>query len=539
MNKKEIIFLLTLQIFTYLAIVPCFISISNDSSLNENMINLNSVSSISKLQESAWINNGVPIVNLSNGQTFPQICSDGAGGAIIVWHDERDAFNNDRIYVQRINSSGDIYWTTNGVLICALINSVLDQIKIIANGNGGAIITWRDYRDSNYDIYAQKINSTGHTKWFGNGLAICNDTSAQESPNLCSDGAGGAIITWHDYRNFGTTDYDIYAQHIDTNGITQWMNNGTLICNASNYQRYPQLCSDGNGGAIITWYDGRGTNYDIYAQRINSSGNLLWNNNGEVICNATGEQSNPRICKDGINGSIIAWVDARDVDKDIYSQRINSSGIVQWISNGISISKANNTQENQQICSNGVNGSIIVWEDNRTGSRDIYAQKINLTGSTIWEANGSVICDATNHQEQPQICADELGGAFFTWQDQRSSAFDIYAQYIDSDGIAQWRKNGIPVCTASDEQRYPQLCVDGANELIITWHDLRNGTLDYDIYAQGTSAIRKQEKAGLELEGILLILSALKTEDTFIILIIGIVAAIVVVVLIVIIKRQK
>ena len=41
---------------------------------------------------------------------------------------------------------------------------------------------------------------------------------------------------------------------------------GMLICNATDDQFYPQLCSDGSGGVFITWEDHRFSHSDIYAQ---------------------------------------------------------------------------------------------------------------------------------------------------------------------------------------------------------------------------------------------------------------------------------
>ena len=55
----------------------------------------------------------------------------------------------------------------------------------------------------------------------------------------------------------------------------QWTTNGTPVSTASDIQSNPFMVSDGNAGAIITWGDNRAmTNYDVYAQRINMSGNL-------------------------------------------------------------------------------------------------------------------------------------------------------------------------------------------------------------------------------------------------------------------------
>ena len=51
-----------------------------------------------------------------------------------------------------------------------------------------------------------------------------------------------------------------------------WSNDPTVntpISTASGDQDQPSIVSDGAGGAIITWHDRRsGTNWDIYAQRV-------------------------------------------------------------------------------------------------------------------------------------------------------------------------------------------------------------------------------------------------------------------------------
>ena len=55
----------------------------------------------------------------------------------------------------------------------------------------------------------------------------------------------------------------------------------TPVCTATDSQSNAKLISDGSSGAIIIWSDYRsGTNPHIYAQRINSSGNVLWTADG-------------------------------------------------------------------------------------------------------------------------------------------------------------------------------------------------------------------------------------------------------------------
>ena len=103
-------------------------------------------------------------------------------------------------------------------------------------------------------------------------VPICTAANDQESPQLVSDGAGGAIIAWEDWRSGAY----IYAQRVDANGTVLWTTNGVPICTAEDGQRYPKLVSDGTGGAIITWWDSRSSHLgDIYAQRIDSNGTVL------------------------------------------------------------------------------------------------------------------------------------------------------------------------------------------------------------------------------------------------------------------------
>jgi hypothetical protein len=224
------------------------------------------------------------------------------------------------IFAQLINTSGDVQWTPNGIAICTATGRSEDP-QLCNNGAGGAIITWSDFGGGG--VYAQLINSNGNTQWTENGTAITKEPHSQKNPQLCSDGAGGAIITWMDYR--GGTYSDIYAQHINSSGNLRWVPNGTVICSADNYQWSPNICSNGAGGAIITWYDKRvGGSTDIYAQSINSSGNVQLIINGKEICTATNDQADPQLCYDGAGGAIITWEDYRSGDEfHIYAQHIN------------------------------------------------------------------------------------------------------------------------------------------------------------------------------------------------------------------------
>lgn len=99
---------------------------------------------------------------------------------------------------------------------------------VVSEGTGGAIIAWEDNRIStNYDIYAQRVDASGVVQWTANGTLVCGAIDLQENPRIVSDSAGGAIILWEDNRS--AVDRDLYAQRVDSSGTTLWTANGDPV----------------------------------------------------------------------------------------------------------------------------------------------------------------------------------------------------------------------------------------------------------------------------------------------------------------------
>lgn len=258
------------------------------------------------------------------------------------------------------------------------------------------------------------------TSWTIDGIVISKKDYEQDCVQICSDGAGGAIIVWRDH--ISGSDYDIYAQRVNSTGDIQWTTNGILVGKNADEFCWPQICSDGEGGALITWGGGY-----AYVQRLNSSGNALWTANGTIISTLSGGKWDPMICSDGAGGAIITWYDViSGLDYDIYAQKVNSTGDIQWTTNGAAICTANYSQNYPQICSDGAGGAIITWVDRRVSSYDIFAQMIDSAGDIQWLVDGIEICPSHTKQECPKICSNGEGGAIIAWQD-----YSIHRRYTD------------------------------------------------------------------------------------------------------------
>ena len=501
----SLVFGLLYFIIMSLAVQSALIYIDNENYGNENSSEM-IIDLIPKLSTTSWVDGGNVISNAAGNQRDAQICGDQNGGAIMAWIDYRGPDAD--IYAQRIDSDGITRWTVNGVPICTESGDQ-DEVQIISDDSGGAIIVWKDKRNDTGDIYAQKIDSDGLIQWSAGGKPICTYSGDQIEPQICNDVSGGAFITWNDGRDFGTLGYDIYAQRIDTNANILWEANGTVICNATNNQIKPHLCL--SDGPIITWQDLRNDDGDIYAQRMWPHGEPVWGDNGIAICNATETQQNPQICAREVEneGAFITWEDSRDSNYDIYAQWINNTGHEQWNSNGTPICVVDCDQTDVQICGDEPGGAIITWRDYRTDGAniDIYAQRILPNESIVWTGNGTDISTSSLPSYDFDISCDD-NGVIIAWEQQGTNDKEIYAQRILLNGTIPWTADGVAICTRSSDQLKPKVCSDEIVGAIIIWKDERSGV--GDIYAQmilfDGSMTLASPGGGIPLEVILLMI---------------------------------
>jgi hypothetical protein len=409
------------------------------------------------------------------------IISDDLSGAIVIWRDFRYGASDTDILAQRITPQGDVQWDSSGALVCTVIGNQ-DFPRAIKDGSGGAFVTWIDYRDDgDGDVYVQNIDSDGNRSWNYFGVLICNDTTEQIETCLASDSSGGFFVAWRDARS---GQQDIYAQRVDANGDTMWAADGIPVCTAANTQYNPRITADGSGGAIISWADARnGVDYNIYTQRIDADGDTLWQADGVPVCIETDYQYDPQTLTDGQGGAYIVWQDDRGAHYDIYAQRIDADGNVLWQENGIPICTAPSAQISPILIADD-SGVTITWEDFRdTTTTDIYAQRVDLNGNLQWPVDGLLVCGRPGDQRWPQMVSDGSGGAIVTWHDQRSGhKWDVYAQHVDASGDTLMPAGGLPICTTLNNQEYPVLISSGAAGAIIAWQDARTDT--GDVYAQ-------------------------------------------------------
>lgn len=430
-----------------------------------------------------------PICTAVNLQYEPLMCSDGQKGAIITWVDQR-VTNAQQIYAQRIDSNGVTKWTTDGVLINPPSNSTgVDDPLIVTDGSGGAIIFYNSTVGGVDYIYAQRLDPNGNALWGSTGgvpVSIAQDSRIRSNEtsvnnNAASDGAGGAYITWQGYVPLNN-----YAQHIDKNGNAAWAVNGISITNTDSigvgYESF--IVNTGAGTAAVGYtYDSR-----LYLQRVAANGSLMWGT-GVLIADSVANDALPvtYLAFDSVstpNSIMLSWVDMRNNTnalEDIYGQKIALNGSAVWQYKGVPIATSASNEYEPDLLIDKSGGFFVTYDS----AGNTRVQHVNSNGQLVWGATGKATNVGNYVQEYPVIADDGNGSIISMWHDQRNSGDAIYAQHFDISGTTQWSPDGIPVIVGSpdiDHSVNPILSLEDGTAIAV-WSDFRIGIAGNDIYA--------------------------------------------------------
>ena len=429
-----------------------------------------------------------PNVNLSvctapGAQSFRHAVSDGNAGMIVAWVDTRS--DSADLYAQRVSGDGALLWEWNGRIVCGAPGDQ-DQPSIASDGAGGCVVVWRDFRNGPVgDVWAQRLSATGTPLWAVNGVPVCTAPGDQSNPVAVSDGFGGTLIAWED----GRSGLVAFAQRLDAQGAPRWFANGVRLTPGASLTQFDMAVGpDGEGGAIVGWTQSTGSGLDVAMQRVSNLGALLWGNAGLAPCTPAGDQFHLRLVSDAALGAVVTWEDHRTGDGRIRAQRVGPWTTLFWGVDGVEAGPGSGDQLDPAITADAAGGAVIAWSDLRGATSDVWAQRLLANGARAWGAAGLAVCTLAGEQLFPALAPDGTGGAIIVWEDTRTSAAsDLWVQRVSGNGATRWAAGGAPVSTASGSQYQPAIVSDGDSVGVVVWVDQRTG--GSDLFAQRVPAI--------------------------------------------------
>ncbi len=363
----------------------------------------------------------------------------------------------------------------------------------VSDGRRGAIVVWYEDRSGDFDIFARRVNADGIPQWNSNGVRACSTTvtlsTPQVLPKAVSDGANGAILAWLDGRSGPTA---LYMQRVDSSGTRLWGAGGVLAASTNSNQLTEfSIAEDGAGGAVVAWATPLdGVSSDIYAQRVNGAGALQWGVNAKALCTNKFDQFRPVVVRKASNIFVVAWEDLRQLFRtDLYAQALNTAGTTQWATNGLVVANSADNASNPMLVATGANDCLLFWDADSLGVSGVRGQRLSSTGGALWAVAGlRMLPPGTNGLAG--VAPDAVGGAYLV--SSRTNATTLkaqnWAQRVLDTGALSFVANGLRLSSIESDQTQVAIAPDNAGGCMFTWYDdQRHQAPSRDIFAQRMS----------------------------------------------------
>ena len=266
----------------------------------------------------------------------------------------------------------------------------------------------------------------------------------------------------------------------------EWVENGISVRQGVHIEWQRTGDVGASAEMIYGWSDTRTGDRDIYVQKIDTSGTKLWGDTGIRATVADGRQEDPVLVSDGSGGAFLAWIDYRDDEYgDVYAQHLDADGNLSWNPSGVPVAVNTGSQQSANMARGAAGVAYVIWDDGSLSeSGDIFGTVLTLGGPlAAGGTNGLVVVSATGTQTNHSI---ETSGseAVVVWRDTRDTNDpDIYGQRLDLNFTGLWGENGILVCGNAADQVYPKVAPADGDRVAVSWLDKRNH-IKTDVFSQ-------------------------------------------------------
>ncbi len=399
---------------------------------NRSVVERTRLQRVSAFGERLWPQAGVTVASQVVQQDMPRIVGDGAGGVFVAWRDARTAPHT-RVYAQHFGQNGQFQWAPDGVLAAA---DTLDMepYGLVPDGAGGVLIVMigRVPAAPSLPLYVQRVASDGSLPWGSAPLSLSTaGTNYLSMPMLSADGAGGALIAWNAWDGVR---HDVIAQHVTAAGTLPWGAIGARVAPLGPSRFSPSIVSDGAGGAIVEWHD-MGV-FHVLAQRLDAAGAPLWNPNGVVLWSIT-ETAGDTLVADGSGGAYaMHGRSTTTVRRLLPDGRLAWNGDSLLVTPSFGPSRPAMALS----AAPGPTGDLLLaWTQPTTFPlyvpQEIRAQRVTPAGELAWGDSGLVLSRGPDERGGTAIVSDQRGGLLAAWRDRRiANDVDLYAQHVAFDG---------------------------------------------------------------------------------------------------------
>ncbi len=272
-----------------------------------------------------WGDNGLAVSSLNARITWPQIIqADGANILLKYYLDTGPVYAPTRhLYVAKYTPDGQQLWNTL-MTDAGGISAWHQLIPFESDGAGGAILAWYEDRDSNQDndVYVQRVTTGGTITMPEDGALVSVDPANQQyDPELAVDTANQNVYAFYRITDAGQNSWGLARQKLDYAGNRLWGETGVNCVDLGGIEVYTVGAYYSYQGAICLYESGD----DLYANCWRSNGNLPWPVNPVALATTVGQKYHFDLAVHPDEWSVLGWEQGFN-EMDIYAMRLNCNG---------------------------------------------------------------------------------------------------------------------------------------------------------------------------------------------------------------------
>ena len=290
---------------------------------------------LSPTGQKLWGSTPIVLQSATEDFSWPAVVKSDNGQVISCSYGSKRHLSSSRIRAHKLDVNGQLLWGTNGITIQDNGQMASYQVpEVEPDGNNGALIAWYDGRAGNNlsSSFVQRISSTGSLYFPANGSE--GSLSAQRNkfyPQLAFN-----LATQETYMFWMETEPNqnqngIYGQKFSPTGSRLWGNTGKVFVplSAPYTKSISDLSSHMGSEKVYLFYlysDGSGLNTKTLGFACDTSGAFIWPGNIVTLSNPTQEKLQMETAMDIYKNCKLVWGDRRLDASGIYAQDINPSG---------------------------------------------------------------------------------------------------------------------------------------------------------------------------------------------------------------------
>ncbi len=377
-----------------------------------------------------WPASGVRAAEWEYGLDSPQAVR-GADGWYLLW--KQASLSGWEWDAQFFTDAGSASWTAP--LTAAALYSNEYKGSARAASDGSLLLAYNDVYRRVDSIFAgvSKVRRDGSLAW-RQELGKDSRQAWYQLPALAEEDSGGVFLG---YRHADLTDKGIMVQRLGGDGRLLW-GHGVEVYDRVGYKGEPSMVSDGKGGVVALWEDGRSGSIDIYAQRVASDKTVLWEPMGRPVTVGPGNQWNPAAVADGSGGVYAVWIDdGRGSQWQLMLQHLDEKGDALLGPGGVPAAPCADQQSLPMLASDEAGGAILCWIESRYSAFQVLCQRRGPAG-VLWGQTDNVVINSYAPILGLQMIPDGSGGAVLAWKSRVDDHWDVQARRLDPSGRVLW-----------------------------------------------------------------------------------------------------